>query len=496
MSHQADIMPRKLVERRNRIIYPLSVTQLDQRDLTSIVEILLIDSEKDRAKVAYLGQYRGYRTSKNIKTGIQTLRWQLQANAMFRLLFGPSKIVLCEVHKGFNPWIIHSLFELLVKEVTSFLDELYWFLEYLKDDVKEMLRALNSIAGMWWCPKSRHDLPPFHAKYYQENRCEACMLARVVAKAPDLQNLHATLLSRTREDRSEKHPELQKFVEVAISITGFTPDMLRDGMGLAARARAARKAARKFARKQMKGPRPMRYKGKKKRSHCITIQLKAETPEEAEKERKEILEMLARLKGEPSEKLDDLANDMAREFKCDVERTVNAKDEKLPDYADNEQVSMHAPSHHRVSLVSEAEVSDCLSENPSINGEETDMTPAPSYHSNLNGVGSQEPPVVGANSLNSTAYCPPTVATGSSNTDQATDIRSRLGDDEPILSIIEEARRSSDRLQVEAKSNGSAIPRLMPDTPGKKSVKFAAPRHVAPVHGSRLPQNFLRFRTS
>ncbi|GKZ69654.1 hypothetical protein AnigIFM50267_004873 [Aspergillus niger] len=490
-------MPRKHVERRNRIIYPLSITQLDQRDLTSIIEILLIDSETDRAKVAYLGQYRGYRTSKAIRTGIHTLRWQLQANALFRLLFGPSKVVLCEVHKGFNPWIIHSLFKLLVKEVTAFLDELYWFLEYLKDDVKEMLRALNSIAGMWWRPKSRHDLPPFHARYYQENRCEACMLARVVTKIPDLQNLHATLLSRTREDRSEEHPELQKFVDAAISLTGFTPDMFQDGMGLAARARAARKAARRFARKQMKGPRPMHYKGKKKRSHCITIQLKAETPEEANKERKEILEMLARLKGEPSEKLDDLANDMAREFKCDVERTVNAKPEELPDYADNEQVPMPAPSYHRESLESEAEASDSLSENDlSINGRQTDFTPAPSYHSDLNHVGSQNPPGVSATSLNSSNYRSPTVATGSSTPDHASDIRSRLGDDEPLRPIIEEARRSSDTLPMEAKTNGSAIPSLMSDMPEKKSVKFAAPTNVAPVRGSRLPQNLFRFRTS
>ncbi|OJJ74534.1 hypothetical protein ASPBRDRAFT_118557 [Aspergillus brasiliensis CBS 101740] len=439
-------MSRKLAEHRNRIIYPLSVTQLDQRDLISIIEILLIDSDRDRAKAVYLGQYRSHRTSKAIRAGIQNLRWQLQANALFRLLFGPSKIVLCEVHRGFNPWIIHNLFKLLVKEVTAFLDELYWFLEYLEDDVKKMLRALMSIAGMWWCPKGRHDLPPFHARYYQENRCEACMLARVVSKGSDLQNLRATLLSRTKEDDSEEHPMLKEFIDAAISTTELSPGMLQRSMELAAGARAARKAARNFARKQMKGPRPMHAKGKRKRSHCITIQLKADTPEEAKKERREILAVLGRLKGEPSKDLDTLANGMVKGFECGVEGTVNGEDEdeNLPDYTDNEQVPM----------------------------------PAPSYHSQLDHLGSHNPRF-SATSLRTSNYRPPSVKTEPSSPDQASEIRSPLGDDElmrPV--IIEEARKSSDELPTEAKSNGSAI----------------SPLEQTPVKGSRLPQNLFRFR--
>ncbi|PYH94845.1 hypothetical protein BO71DRAFT_219546 [Aspergillus ellipticus CBS 707.79] len=199
--------------------YPLAITELTRDQLDLLVDVLAIDSPYDAQRTSYIGQKRGPKTRRAIKRAIRRLPWELYRNYVLRLI--PKKIVntavLCDVHKELNPFIIEDAVILLKREVTENVAVLEWSVDRVSEEVKSLLRALQSIAGMWWSPKGNKSFPPLGALPMQHNKCEACILARVVTDPPCLQNLRTALVSRTKSDGEDHRPrKLHAFIEAAI----------------------------------------------------------------------------------------------------------------------------------------------------------------------------------------------------------------------------------------------------------------------------------------
>lgn len=149
----------------------------------------------------------------------------------------PQCAVLCDAHKGLNPWIVHRAFLLLSEEVTRRLDPLR---KYLRDpdrygnnddkikletspaEVQDYVDRMNALLSLWTCPRvfarivgSNH--PPGMILPRVESHCEACIVACVGARAQALCDLRAMMCGRSHR-RSE--PVLLRLVEAWIGNIG------------------------------------------------------------------------------------------------------------------------------------------------------------------------------------------------------------------------------------------------------------------------------------
>ncbi|KAL4770244.1 hypothetical protein BDW60DRAFT_209184 [Aspergillus nidulans var. acristatus] len=195
--------------------YPLKLPNLSQADLQALIEVLAI--EPPRPGPPLYGE--------NIKQQIQEAVNKLPPALRKRpLIFSSSTsapgATLCITHKRLNQYIISHIFRLIQREVEDHLDVITQrypgYPDSLESHVFSIVRNLQSLRGLWWDHASSRS-PPIDPVPYQRNKCEACIISRIIASPGALQDLRTALLSRTRERCSYRlPPKLTRFVDGAL----------------------------------------------------------------------------------------------------------------------------------------------------------------------------------------------------------------------------------------------------------------------------------------
>ncbi|KUI54310.1 hypothetical protein VP1G_01751 [Cytospora mali] len=144
----------------------------------------------------------------------------------------PQCAVLCDAHKGLNPWVVHRVFLLLSEEVTRWLDPLRRYLEDpARYDEKEAVRLrtspgevrdyvdrMNALLSLWTGPEVfarivGGDYPPGLAVPRVGSDCEVCIVACVGARGQALCDLRAMMCGRSHRRGA---PVLLRLVEAWI----------------------------------------------------------------------------------------------------------------------------------------------------------------------------------------------------------------------------------------------------------------------------------------
>ncbi|KAL4743344.1 hypothetical protein BDV11DRAFT_202060 [Aspergillus similis] len=195
--------------------YPLKVPNLSQADLLALIEVLAI--EPPRPAPPLYGEH----TKQQIQGAVNKLSPGLRKRP---LIFSSSTSVpaatLCITHKGLNQYIIGHIFRLIQREVEDHLDVITQrdpgYPGSLQYHVFSIVRNLQSLRGLWWDLASSRS-PPIDPIPFQQNKCEACMISRIIASPGTLQDLRTALLSRTRERCSYRlPPKLTRFIDGAL----------------------------------------------------------------------------------------------------------------------------------------------------------------------------------------------------------------------------------------------------------------------------------------
>lgn len=163
---------------------------------------------------------------------------------------------LCASHNGLNAYVLGHLFELVKVEVTRRLEKMDRGVECLGMFERKLLRSIQSIQRVWGERSLEDDgETPIGAPGEHYNKCEACMLARIVGEPLFLRNLRIAILSRTRTRRKSRAPRLLRFVEGCIGCHGEAFRVLHESGQLAIDFKEARKAAarRKRGRRSHEG---------------------------------------------------------------------------------------------------------------------------------------------------------------------------------------------------------------------------------------------------
>ncbi|PYH49472.1 uncharacterized protein BP01DRAFT_78632 [Aspergillus saccharolyticus JOP 1030-1] len=248
---------------------PEHIIELNKQQLRELIKVLKISTDQDAADAEYFGQTRSPKTVRRIKAAIQALPTELYAGRS-RIPFRTyshreaKAAVLCDVHEGLNGYVIGSAYWRLRQELTDHLRFLEWYHEFLSPEVKAFLEALTATKGMWWVPETEEDIPPKGAVCFQENCCQACMLARVVVEPWCLFNVRTALVSRVRTRKRHRVPALLPFIEIAIrefapegenieAYGGLPCDLAYKSSALAYDVKKVRKHAAYCAKRDRKG---------------------------------------------------------------------------------------------------------------------------------------------------------------------------------------------------------------------------------------------------
>ncbi|PLN86670.1 hypothetical protein BDW42DRAFT_55717 [Aspergillus taichungensis] len=214
--------------------YPFTLTDLTRADLNMLIEALAAD-ETNESK---------------IKSAIRHLPLALRRNFMVKLVKNPvvQPAVLCGEHKSLNPYVVNHILSLVKREVTEHLGCFDGYMDHLAPEMKCVMQSIGAIRGMWWAPSAAELEPPVRAVKFQENGCEACMLARIVSQPVYMTDLRGALLSRTRTRGSiDRPPRLLAFVDSAINRRSNAAELLYISGQVGFELKKARKqAARHF----------------------------------------------------------------------------------------------------------------------------------------------------------------------------------------------------------------------------------------------------------
>ncbi|RMZ45713.1 hypothetical protein AFCA_001260 [Aspergillus flavus] len=188
-----------------------SLSKEEVRLLTRVLSIGFIDPDGHEP-----------RDKGEIMRAIKKLPSALQRHWLKDLIGRAPAVALCDLHAKLNPYIIRYVFELLRCEVITHLECLYWYHSVLHDarldvvdlKVRDIVYSLGDIRYMWTPSRRAIQGSPVT---YQQNKCEACVLARIVKGRKFLQHLRTALLSRTATRRNHRVPTFLPFVEESIA---------------------------------------------------------------------------------------------------------------------------------------------------------------------------------------------------------------------------------------------------------------------------------------
>ncbi|KAL5366439.1 hypothetical protein BJX96DRAFT_169931 [Aspergillus floccosus] len=226
---------QKAVDEHVRHRYPLMVSDLTKPEMKLLIWVLNIDNTED-----FLPRLP---EAERIKHAIATLPQVMRKHSLVLHVVSKDRNrarVLCGPHSDLNPFVVHHIFELLDVEIVEHLWKLDRYIDLLEPSICEIVRELQAMRGMWWLPDDQVVPGPDNI-IYQRNRCEACILARVVDEPMYLQNLRTALLARSKLKRA---PRLLSFVEEAMNTHGnVTATLFYMSGQLAFDMKAARKEA-------------------------------------------------------------------------------------------------------------------------------------------------------------------------------------------------------------------------------------------------------------
>ncbi|KAE8337382.1 hypothetical protein BDV24DRAFT_154450 [Aspergillus arachidicola] len=188
-----------------------SLSKEEVRLLTRVLSIGFIDPDGNEP-----------RDKGEIMRAIKKLPSALQRHWLKDLIGRAPAVTLCDLHTKLNPYIIGYIFELLRCEVITHLECLYWYHSVLHDarldvvdiKVRDIVYSLGDIRYMWTPSRRAIQGSPVT---YQQNKCEACVLARIVNGRTFLLHLRTALLSRTATRRNHRVPTFLPFVEESIA---------------------------------------------------------------------------------------------------------------------------------------------------------------------------------------------------------------------------------------------------------------------------------------
>ncbi|KAJ5746880.1 uncharacterized protein N7511_008576 [Penicillium nucicola] len=133
---------------------------------------------------------------------------------MRRERLGSSNQHMCNLHYGVNADVVCDVMELIIREVEYHTRWFKMFPHLTKPLDQLILSKMGAISGMWM---KRPNMPINPDLWpYQENKCYACMVARVASDQNALRNLRVSLLSRTPTRKHHQPCRLMKFVDMSI----------------------------------------------------------------------------------------------------------------------------------------------------------------------------------------------------------------------------------------------------------------------------------------
>ncbi|KAL4806710.1 hypothetical protein BDV18DRAFT_119211 [Aspergillus unguis] len=234
---------RSSLSLRTSLSYPSTVLDVSDANLKALIEVLVTTPPKDAFP------YFSTNDESHIQQAIKKLPSDLRRRSS---IFSLSSTItpaatLCTAHKGFNQYVTENILRLIKREVEEHLELIVKWLspDLLDPAIVEVVRCLRSLRGLWWDHDSGHIIPSGLVRT-QQNKCEACMISRVITNYDYLQNLRAALKSRTRKRCSYRPPpKLLRVVQQAMNLRRSNSSQLLSGNGL--ELAVGLKEARKYA---------------------------------------------------------------------------------------------------------------------------------------------------------------------------------------------------------------------------------------------------------
>ncbi|KAL4869817.1 hypothetical protein BDV12DRAFT_167276 [Aspergillus spectabilis] len=196
--------------------YPLTLPDLSRTNLTLLIEVLTTGRPQDISP-SYSKEI-GDQIQKSIKKLPSELRKRFSV-LLLPSAFVPVPTTLCTTHRGLNPCIISDICRLLRLEVEDHLAQVEkWNQEPLDPRAEDALLCLRSLRGLWTDFTSHPDEKRVN---YQQNKCDACIISRIITDPKYLENLRAALQSRTRTRCKHRVPKLSRLIEQALGRFDF-----------------------------------------------------------------------------------------------------------------------------------------------------------------------------------------------------------------------------------------------------------------------------------
>ncbi|BCR86086.1 uncharacterized protein ACHE_30073S [Aspergillus chevalieri] len=277
----------KAVTRRIKHRYPLTITDLTAPELLALTHTLLLDNppvyQISRPTTTTPNTPGSNLPNERLKEAIKNLPCALRRNKLVQMM--PRCIgrvaELCVSHKGLNAYVVGHLFDLVKGEVTRRLGKIDCGVECLGMFERKLLRSIQAIRRVWGERSPEDDgETPIGAPGKHYNKCEACMLARIVGEPLLLRNLRIAILSRTRTRKKSRAPRLLRFVEGCIGCHGEALRVLHESGQLAIDFKAARKAAARKKRGRRWHEQVEKGRAKKSSTESILVHLDPELKRE------------------------------------------------------------------------------------------------------------------------------------------------------------------------------------------------------------------------
>ncbi|KAL2823051.1 hypothetical protein BJX63DRAFT_4338 [Aspergillus granulosus] len=197
---------------RTKQKYPVSVPELSEAEIKLLIDALHTDTPQS----IFTRNAKTY--DEHTHGAIRSLPTSLRAKHGVRLIPTPaffSSAALCNVHKGLNKYIISQIVRMIKREVGGHLDKLTHYPRIpLDPDLGDALCTLRSVAGMWYTPSSSGESNrPKNFAPYQTNKCEACMIVRILMDQKCVRYLCATVHSRVRTTYNYRVPKLRRVID-------------------------------------------------------------------------------------------------------------------------------------------------------------------------------------------------------------------------------------------------------------------------------------------
>lgn len=181
------------------------LTTKDIKLLTQILHRYRLDEESGRLIVDLIASV----PSRLRRSGF----FNLVSNRSSRF---PAVAPACPIHKSLNGHVIRSIFNLIALEVGVRINHLVARSEQFSYAQRAILQSLRELHSMWLEPDVYRNTflePPLVEWSYQENKCEACMLARIGENPNILICLRTVVLSRTRTKKRRRPPRISQWLE-------------------------------------------------------------------------------------------------------------------------------------------------------------------------------------------------------------------------------------------------------------------------------------------